>query len=71
MTKYCAFLFPLARDVNHPFVQRIWPMSHLATLLVLRLTIEGITMPVFRWPLFYLTAPKHKRNNAGNSEERP
>lgn len=50
-------------DVNPPRP----PVSHLEATWVIRLTGLGVTGLVFKSPLFYIMAPKHRRRDAGHS----
>lgn len=66
MMKSPAILLHPTRGVNHPFVQRIHAID---TSLVVAIWLNGITVLVFKWLLFYLiTAPKRKSSDVGNSD---
>ena len=67
MMKFCAIPLPPALEVNHPFVQHILPIGHLATSWAIRSTVAVLL--VFKGASFYLImASKKKRSEADKSE---
>ena len=67
MMKSLAIPFCLPQDLNHPFVQHILPIGHLATSWAIRSTVAVLL--VFKGASFYLImASKKKRSEADKSE---